>query len=216
MPMPMLMPLLTALSVAVPAAAGGPPDAPGPWLQATVDRAKKLAERKVKPDSPEEEKWKKDVKATVDEILDWDELTKRALGRAWEERKPAEREQFSKLLHEMVEASYESKLKLAARDQLKKPQEVVLTWEPEKVDGTQATARAKIKADKTSATLDFSLRWDGSKWRVWDVAIDDVSTVRTYRSQFSKIIAESGFPALVERMKNTVAEIKSGKGELAP
>ncbi|MFO0728628.1 MAG: ABC transporter substrate-binding protein [Myxococcota bacterium] len=216
MPMPSILPLVTALSISVPTAAGGPPEAPGPWLQKTVEAARKLAERKVKPDSPEETKWKTDVKATVDEILDWDELTKRSLGKAWEARSAEEKKEFSALLRQMVEASYESKLKMAARDQLKKPSKVALTWEPEVVDGTTATARAQVKADKTKATLDFSLRWNDGKWRVYDVAIDDVSTVVTYRTQFAKIISESGFPAVIARMKSKVDEIKAGKSELTP
>ena len=44
------------------------------------------------------------------------------------------------------------------------------------------------------------------------MTIDDVSTLRTYRSQFNKIIAEKGFPELIERMKKKVEDVKAGKG----
>lgn len=191
-------------------------DPPGPWLRTTVERIRKLATRTVKPDSPEEEQWKKDVKAAVDEILDWPELTKLALGRNWKERTPAEQQSFSKLLREMIETSYQSKLKLAARGKINKPAEVKLDWAKEEVTGEKAQALAKIQADKTKSDLLFKLRWDGKRWRVYDLSIDDVSSVSTYRSQFGKIIDKDGFPALIKRMEKKVVELREGKGELAP
>src|SRR5687768_10512634 len=116
------------------AAFAAPPPSPMPWLKASVEKGRKLAERKVKPDSPEEDAWRKDVKAMVDDILAWDMLTERTLGRYWQERTPKEREEFAKLLREMIEASYESKMKLAARGKVdNKPSDVQIDWTGEKV-----------------------------------------------------------------------------------
>jgi phospholipid transport system substrate-binding protein len=203
---------LVWLTAARPADAKAP--SPAPWLTSTVERVKNLATRKVKPESPEETKWKKEVKAAVDDIMDWPELTERSLGRYWAERTPKEREEFSKLLREVVEASYESKMKLASRDQLKKPQEVTIDWQKEKIDGNLATATASVTADKSKTDLVFQLKYDGKRWRVYDFSIDGASTVDTYRSQFTKIISKQGFPALLDRLRKKITEIRSGKGEI--
>lgn len=198
-----------AAGAVAPAAAA---DSPGPWLKATVERAKKLAERKVKPDTPAAEAWKKDVKAAIDDVVDWGELTQRSLGKTWDTRTPAEREEFAKLLRAIVEASYEARLRQASHGEVKEPAKVDITWGEEKISGTTATARAEVKADKDGASLEFALKKVGASWRIFDVTIDDVSTLRTYRSQFNKIIAEKGFPELLERMKKKVEDIKAGKG----
>jgi phospholipid transport system substrate-binding protein len=213
-----LLPLTLALGLAAPAFAAEPaaPPAPGPWLKQTVDRAKKLAERTVKADSKEEQAWRKEVKQVVDEILDWDELPKRALGKAWEQRSAAEQKEFAGLLRELIEASYESRLWSAVRTKTERPKKVDLKWEPEVVDGATAEAKATVKSDKTSALLTFSLRWDGQRWRVWDVSIDESSTVRTYRGEFRKLLeGPKGYAGLVERMKQRRDEIRAGKGELS-
>ena len=191
-------------------------DAPKPWLRSLVDKARKLADRRVAPGSNAEAKWKTDIKAVIDDILDWDELTKRSLGRHWKARSEAEKTEFSRLLREMIEASYQSKLRLAARDDSKKPKKVEIEWLEEKVNGRRASAAARLKADRTVAVLEFKLRWAANRWRVYDVAIDDVSTVRTYRSQFGKIIGKEGFGELLKRVRRKTEEIRKGLGEIAP
>lgn len=225
----MLVPTLSVLAVAAlpaavlaqpdgkpapAAAAAATKDAPGPWLRATVERAKKLAERKIKPDTPEETAWRKEVQEAINDVIDWPELTQRALGKAWDTKTAKEREEFAKLLRQIVEASYESKLRMASRGEVKEPKKIDIQWGEEKQSGDTATAKATAKADKDSAAFEFAMKKSGDRWRIYDVTIDDVSTLRTYRSQFNKIMAEKGFPGLLERMQQKVAELKSGKGTL--
>jgi phospholipid transport system substrate-binding protein len=44
------------------------------------------------------------------------------------------------------------------------------------------------------------LRRDGA-WVAYDVVIDDVSIVKTYRSQFNKVIQSQSYEALVKKMR---------------
>jgi phospholipid transport system substrate-binding protein len=186
------------------------PSSPTPWLKAVVEKGRKLAERKADPGTEAEKKLKSEIRTMADDVLDWEELTKQALGSAWAQRSPKERSEFSSLLREMIEASYESRLRQALRGGSDKAQKVAIDWTDESVNGEHADAIAHVKAEKSEANLGFKLRWIGDRWRVFDVAIDDVSTVRTYRSQFGKIIANQGFPALIDRMRKKVGEIRAG------
>lgn len=192
------------------------PSPPKPWLKKMVDRAVELAKRKVEPDTPAEEAWQKDASSIINEMMDWDEMTQRSLGRQWKDLKEPERKEFSSLLRELIEASYKSKLKLAARGDVKKPAKIDIDWLEEKVKKNKATVAARVKGDKRKALLEFSLLWSGDRWQVYDVAIDDVSTVRTYRSQFRRMISDKGFPALLERMRGKLREIREGRADLAP
>jgi phospholipid transport system substrate-binding protein len=207
--------LLATLLGSVPVTSAAPAP-PRPWLQKMVDQASELAKRKVEPDTAGEEKWHADAKSIIDGLLDWDEMTKASLGTAWDQRSAAEKKEFSSLLREMIETSYRTKLRLAARGNLKKPQKIEINWIEEKVENDKAKVVAKVKSDKTMAMLEFSLLWSHDRWRVYDLAIDDVSTVRTYRSQFRKLIAEQGFPALLERMRTKITDIREGRADLGP
>jgi phospholipid transport system substrate-binding protein len=204
------------VAAATPAATAGELPPPKAWLQKVVDQAAELARRKVQPDSPGEEKWQAEAKALIDDMIDWKKMTEDSLGTQWKERSEPERKEFSALLREMIEASYRSKLKLAARGNVKKPAKIDIKWLEEELDGDKAKVAAKVNMDKKNAVLQFSLLWNEGRWRVYDLAIDDVSTVRTYRTQFRKLISEKGFDGLLARMRDKTVEIREGRAELAP
>jgi phospholipid transport system substrate-binding protein len=73
---------------------------------------------------------------------------------------------------------------------------------PESVDGGVATVQTKFlsKRDEPSF-VDFAMfRRDGI-WAAYDVVIDEVSIVKTYRTQFNKIIQTQSYEALVKKMR---------------
>jgi phospholipid transport system substrate-binding protein len=49
----------------------------------------------------------------------------------------------------------------------------------------------------------------GGKWLVYDVAIEGVSLVSNYRSQFNKIITGQGYGELVKKLRTKNEEIKA-------
>lgn len=203
-----------ALASETQAKAEAAPGSPRPWLEDKVERAKDLALRKVQPDTPEAKKMEGDIRGLINEMLDWDELTERSMGTQWAKLSAAQQAEFGKILREMIETSYESKMRLAAKGNVKKPKEVKITWLEEEVSKNTGKLVAQVAAEKTKAILQFDLLYRDGAWKVYDVSIDDVSTVRTYRSQFRKIVADKGFDALLERMRSKITDIRAGRGDL--
>lgn len=198
-----------------------PPASPTPWLKAQVDRARALAERKFERDSKEEKAWEAEIKSVVDEIIDWDALTEKSMGVRWAKLTPAQQKEFSELLRELAEASYQAKLKIAARssDRREKAKEagdkLNIAWDEDVVRGNTASAKAMVKSGKTKVQLGFELEWKDGRWKVWDVVIDEASTVRTYRTSFTKIMkGDGGYADLIQRMKSRIEKIRTGDGDL--
>lgn len=54
--------------------------------------------------------------------------------------------------------------------------------------------------------VDYQLQRAKGDWEMFDVVIDGVSIVTSYRSQFNKIIRTSSFDELVKRMRVKRAE----------
>jgi phospholipid transport system substrate-binding protein len=50
------------------------------------------------------------------------------------------------------------------------------------------------------------------RWRVYDVLIEHVSLVGNYRSQFNRIIVQSGYPELIQRLKTKQEELQFEEG----
>lgn len=71
------------------------------------------------------------------------------------------------------------------------------------IKGTQATIASAIST-KTSAEpvrIEFQMTTDKSRgWVVYDMIIDEVSLLTSYRQQFAKIIRAESFDALMSKM----------------
>ena len=53
--------------------------------------------------------------------------------------------------------------------------------------------------------VDYRLLSRDGRWRVYDVVVEGVNLVGTYRSQFDKVIRTSSYPELVKRLKDKEA-----------
>ena len=65
-----------------------------------------------------------------------------------------------------------------------------------------AEVRTRLVSDKLDLPMDYRLTGKQGTWYAHDVIVDGVSLVMNYRSQFTKIIAESSFQELLRRLRN--------------
>ena len=180
-----------------PAGAAAPLD----QLKAATDRVLKIlqnAELK-KPDQVDARR--KQIRAVADEIFDWTETAKRALGRHWQGRTPPQREEFSVLFADLVERSYVGKIEAYSGERI--------VFAGDTLEGDQATVRTKLLTkSNTEIPIDYRLQKEGERWRAYDVLIEGVSLVANYRSQFNRIITQSGYDDLVKKLRQKREEVE--------
>ena len=88
-----------------------------------------------------------------------------------------------------------------------------ILYEKEIVDGDRAEVRTKLVTKAgTQIPIDYQMQKAGDRWRVYDVKIENVSLVLNYRSQFNRIIQQSGYPELVNRLKTKQEELQFDEG----
>jgi phospholipid transport system substrate-binding protein len=194
--------LLVALAVVVvPVAAGEAAAAePTAQLRAQIDRVLKVLEDpNLKP--PEKAKERRAaMRGVANDIFDFTETSKRALGRHWAARTPAEREQFVQLFADVLERSYISKVELYGGE--------TIEYAGDTVDGDQAAVNTRIVTRQgLRVPIQYRMQRKGERWLVYDVVIEGVSLVANYRSQFYKIIQTSSFEELVKKMKTRQEEL---------
>jgi phospholipid transport system substrate-binding protein len=182
--------LLFALCSVQGAWAGPPTD----QLREGVDRVVKvLRDPDLKGDRRADER-RAAITKVADEIFDFGETAKRALGQHWAPRTPAEREEFVRLFTELVQRTYISKV-----DQYNSE----MTFRGDTVDGDQAVVRTTLLLSKGAAmALDYRMHHPRDRWQVYDLNIDGISLVANYRGQFNKIIRTSSYEALVATLKS--------------
>jgi phospholipid transport system substrate-binding protein len=139
------------------------------------------------------------VRRIAEDIFDFAETAKRALGRHWPVRTPAEREEFVQLFTDLLERAYLSKIDLYSGESI--------TYVSESIDGDTATVRTRITTRQgAEVPVDYRMLRKGDRWLVYDVSIEGVSLVANYRTQFNKIIQASSYQELVKKMKSKQEE----------
>ena len=135
-----------------------------------------------------------EIKRIARELFDFDEVARRALSRHWAGRSREERTEFVGLFTDLLERSYLNRIEAYAGERI--------LYTAEALDGTYATVRSKVLAQRRSEILiDYKMHLRDSHWQVYDVLIDGVSFVSTYRSQFDRVIQAESYGALVERLR---------------
>jgi phospholipid transport system substrate-binding protein len=137
------------------------------------------------------------LRATINGLLDYEELSRRALRDHWEGRTPQQREQFVALLRQLVERNYESNLERTL--------DFEVSYDSESPrEGTSlvtTTARSRTQRRQPPVEIAYTMVQRGNEWKVVDVATDGVSMVDNYRSQFNRIITRDGWDELITRMQ---------------
>jgi len=128
------------------------------------------------------------------DVFDFTESARRTLGPHWERRTEQERQEFARLLGDLLERTFASRLEQYAGERIQ--------YTGESVDGNLATVKTTI-ITKSGAELpvDYQVLRRGDRWFVYDVWIEGVSLMNNYRVQFNKIIQTSSYEDLVRKLK---------------
>lgn len=185
------------LLVAVTAALAGPPT---DQVRRYTEIVQRILDDTAMPVADKREA----VRKVAEEVFDMTETAKRALGRHWQGRTPAQQEEFVQVFAELLERTYISKIDLYGGEQLQ--------FSGEAVDGNFATVRGKIiTKQRSEIPVEARLHQRDGRWLVYDIVIESVSLVGNYRSQFDRIIRTASFEELLKRLKSRRDEFVPAK-----
>ena len=200
----LLLSVLAAL-VALAAPAAAPAQEPsGPasrFLKRKHDQAARLLRRAPRNDA-ERARRNDQLDGILSELLDYEAVSRQALGNTWDERSAEERTEFVSLLRRLVERSYQQSLERTLDYQIR--------WGDEASRGdavvVSTTARSRRNRRAPEVSIEYRMKGEGSRWVVVDVVTDGVSMVRNYRNQFARILRRDGWDGLITRMRSRLEE----------
>ena len=191
--------LLVATAAAAPAA--GPRDV----VQSAVTRVV-VALQKTDSESDASptkrliaEQRRLEIRRVASDLFDFDEISRRALSRYWASRTPEEQVEFTRLFTDLLERAYIGRIEAYSGEKI--------IYGSEVVDGNFATVRSKVLSRRNTETpLEYRLHLKNGRWKVYDVLIDNVSFVSTYRSEFHRILQRESYAALLDRLRKQSVE----------
>ena len=134
----------------------------------------------------------------IDNIFDFEELSKRTLGRDWKKMSAAQQTEFVKLFKQLLQGVYADRL-LAYSDQ-----KVIFDKEITLKKGSAEVQSYLQTSDGKKIPLFYRLTDKSGSWKVYDVIIEGVSMVKNYRTQFRDILAKDSPDKLLEILRDKV------------
>ncbi|MGH7393099.1 MAG: MlaC/ttg2D family ABC transporter substrate-binding protein [Candidatus Rokuibacteriota bacterium] len=194
----------------VSAAAASSAVAPRDVVQSAVVRVVQAIEESqlARPEpqgKPGGGKLRVEIRRIATDLFDFEEISRRALSRHWATRSATEQAEFVTLFTDLLERAYVGRIEAYSGERI--------VYTGEAVDGEYATVRSRILTRRRTETgLDYRMHKTGGHWKVYDVVIDGVSFVSTYRSEFNRIIQSSSWDDLIERLrKKRITVVERGQ-----
>lgn len=137
-------------------------------------------------------KEKERVKDLLSESFDFEMLAKKSLSvKDWDAQDAAAQEKFVAEFKRMVRNSSAKRLELYRADST--------IYEPAKMKKEgEARVVAHLWNKGKEAVLEYKMSQVNGKWMAWDLVIDDLSTARNYKDQFSQILKTKSFAELID------------------
>jgi phospholipid transport system substrate-binding protein len=126
------------------------------------------------------------------------------LGQNWRTATPDQRKRFVDAFYHSLLRNYGAALVDFTADRF-----VVLPYKGDPSD-TMATVRTEVKKSSgEKVAVNFSLRKTDGVWKAWDVVIEGISYVKSFRTDFGAEIQQKGLDEVINRMET---QNKAGPG----
>jgi phospholipid transport system substrate-binding protein len=135
-----------------------------------------------------------EIRRVTEELFDFHEMSRRILGVHWQEGSAPQQEEFVQLFTEMLERMYLTNIASVPR--------AAVQFEGELIAGDYARVSSRIAGRRGDTSVEYRLVDHDGQWAVYDIAVEGVSLVSSYRSQFNSILRNSSFASLLERLRS--------------
>ena len=132
--------------------------------------------------------------------FDFRAMSQRALATNWRRASGAERQRFVDRFSKLILESYIGRIEAYTDERI--------NYVGERIKGRRALVSTVIVSN-----VDIPIRYklhlnkDG-KWRVYDVVVEEVSLIRTFRSSYRDIVKREGVQGLLVRMDEKIAMLE--------
>lgn len=124
------------------------------------------------------------------------------LGRHWRGATPEQRTRFIDEFSTLLLRTYATTLRQYSSADIREfTSQVHFLPLREPEDAKRVTVRTQVlRPGRPPASVDFRLTSRNGPWKVYDVAVEGISLVITYRAEYAGIIQREGIEALIERL----------------
>jgi phospholipid transport system substrate-binding protein len=123
----------------------------------------------------------------------------------WKKASKEERQRFQDLFSELIESTY--------RDQVDTYNNEEVRYLSEKIKGRKAEVETVVVTANAEIPVNYKLVNKGDGWHAYDIRVEGVSLIRTYRDSYREIVKKEGISGLLAQMEKKIEELRNNPSE---
>jgi len=139
--------------------------------------------------------------------VDFEEATRLAVGRSWAKATPEQKKRLTQEFRNMLVRTYSNAIQPYEGQQMK-----VMPVRMKPGDTEVTVQNQFMRGGAQPVKIDYSMRKTDQGWKIYDIVVEGVSLVLTYRSEFDAVVKQEGIDGLIKRLaqKNTAPAAVGG------
>jgi phospholipid transport system substrate-binding protein len=189
--------ILLILLIALPVSASAQADKALDFVRTSVDKVLTILRDPAYEEESAREIQRQKLRVLVEILFDYDEISRRVLGRNRKAFTPKQMDEFSDLFTRFLEKIYLNRIQEYSGEKIVYGKATMLSK-------NKAEVRTDVVTASNQIPINYRVVFQHGEWRGYDVLIEGVSLVRNYRSQFNKILQKKTPEDLLQQLRDKV------------
>lgn len=134
--------------------------------------------------------------------FDYREMAQRTLATNWKTTSPEDQAHFIDLYSRLLQSTYMAHIENYTNQKVE--------YRNERIRSSQAIVETVIIDGNKEIPISYKLRVDtnGASWQVYDVVIEGVSLISTYRGEYAGIVKNNGISGLLNQLEEKIRSLE--------
>jgi len=138
------------------------------------------------------------MRVEIGKAFDARAMSQSVLSTNWRSASEAQQAEFQNLFMQTLENTYMGRLEAYTNE--------TVEFRKEEIDNNRATVETVILTGGNEIPINYKLRQRSDGWFVYDVEVENVSMVSSYRETYRSVVRRDGMDGLLSQMRERAAE----------
>lgn len=140
------------------------------------------------------------IRKQVEGRFDYHEMARRSVGKAWKKQSTEQQAVFTETFRQLLERSYGNRLSEYHGQ--------AVEFDNAEFKKNKARVKTRVIDSNKVTPVFYRLHQSAGVWQVYDIKIEGVSLVGTFRKDFKRPLKKDGFDGLLKTLQDKVARLK--------
>jgi phospholipid transport system substrate-binding protein len=141
------------------------------------------------------------IRQQVEGRFDYREMARRSVGKPWKKESPEKQAEFTETFRNLLERSYGNRLAQYHGQ--------IVEFDSAEYKKKKARVKTRVVDANKTTPVEYRLHKNNGTWQVYDIKIEGVSLVGTFRKDFKGPLKKNGFDGLLKQLQDKVARLKA-------